>query len=164
MEVNDNSLRLSSLIDNLILELGEIDCGKILQILLAITFVRVGFKITSFQLTGEPDFIADSSDILNIEVKTTQNNKISVDDKILKSASTLAVMFIDPTDTKWIIADTKNLYKRTYSKFDFQRAQLRDLEQKINKIFINIFEENLKYAENGVDALYYEFKVRYLNK
>lgn len=164
MDINDSSLRLSSLIDNLILELGEIDGGKILQILLAITFVRIGFKITLFQLTGEPDFIAASSDILNVEVKTTQNNKISVDDKILRSASVLAVMFIDPTDTKWIIVDTKNLHKGNYNKFDLQRVKLQDLEQKVNKTFITVFEEYLKYAENGVDALYHEFKVRYLNK
>lgn len=159
------SLRVYNLLEDISIIHNDSDLGKIAQIFLGFIFYQLGFKITNFQLSGEPDFKATRNEYgFCIEVKSTKSNNISINEKILQSISNsglepiVVVLFLSSTETRWFVIDGKKMKSGTYNKSILSRYSVKDIENKINQLLLATVEKYYNFAEAGVDSLYREFK------
>jgi Holliday junction resolvase len=160
-----DKLKLYNLLFNLEEKFGDKEVGRIIQILLALNLITLNFKVSNFQLTGEPDFNAiNEKQKLCTEVKTTRQEHIDITKQILKSISvpgfipTLAVLFISPTETEWKIIDARKIKSGRLNRFSFNKYSMHDIETLVNKYFFYTVQKYYERTENGTEALYPELK------
>jgi len=140
---------------------GERGFGMILQVLLALTFRRIGFKIDALNMpSGHPDIAVSKVDErYAIEVKTCHDLDVVFKREDLNGVKRegylgiVAAMFprLGPT---WHLSDVHHLAPGRKTRDDFKRSsQLEKLEHEINMAFFEVLREYFPLAIHGAGAL-----------
>jgi len=140
---------------------GERGFGFILQVLLALTFHRIGFQIDALNMpSGHPDIaVSKVNERYAIEVKTCYDLDVVFQKRDLNGVKRegylgiVAAMFprLGPT---WCLCDVRHLSTGRKTRDDLKRgSQLEKLENEINTAFPEVLRKYFLSATRGAGAL-----------
>lgn len=156
----ESNYRIYSLLDSLNKKFGPHDFGRLCQILLAITFKTMGYKVSPFQLSGRPDMVVVKEDKgFCIEVKAPTCNQVTLKKEDIEGVCNQGYLPIICINTypevkpKWIFLDANKIKHGTYRSTSLEKYNIKDIQAEINNTFSLILEKYHENGLNGVDCL-----------
>lgn len=138
---------------------GPRQFGQICQIFLALTLIKIGFKIPVFNTVGRPDMEAIlENERYSIEVKTG-DKEIGLTDKDVDSIRkpryepVLAVFTYPDLECSWIMASAMTLSSGTFYKSELKELSIRSLDKRVNKAFRDVVDKHFDVAYNSINKL-----------
>ncbi len=156
----DGGYRLYSLLDETNKKFGPHDFGRLCQILLAITFRHMGYKISLFQLSGRPDIIVVKNNAgFCIEVKAPTCNEVTIKKEDILGVCNqgyppaLCVNTYPEVKPKWLFLDANKLKSGTFRSSSLERYNVKEIQDEINKTFPKVIEKYQEHILNGTNCI-----------
>lgn len=128
--------------------------GKVAQKLLAMTFIKMGFKLNEERAVQGVDIDiidTETGERLSIEVKTSKSSKVSIGQKDVESLKPrkedhyeiFYAMLSMPLclSEGWVVVPAEGIKKGDYAVLRLARLKLRDLCDTINSAFPAVLKE-----------------------
>lgn len=134
--------------------------GRVIQLLLALTFHEAGYKVVRNSV-GVPDLIATKEDPpigYALEVKTGER-KISLSPRDIQGVVStghvpvVAILVFPDPEPHWLFLDARNIAPGTYRKHELARKPKAALEFDANATFMNTLAAHHSTAMLGTSDL-----------
>ncbi len=160
-----SNFRTRILLDEILKDHGPRSFGYICQLLLALTFIDLGFKVPVCKLTGRPDIIVNrEAEMYAIEVKAPIETNVVIAqediDGVIKTdyRPVLAVLSYPEADTRWIIIDAKLMHPGKFNKISLEKYSLKEIENNVSDAFHYTIEKYFDVAKSGIKKLNIELE------
>lgn len=139
--------------------------GRIFQLMLSLTLLRLGFKIIECKLSGRPDIEAIKNlRRYSIEVKISKTDYIILKNTDLNGVMIenftpiIAVFWYNLINPKWLILDAKQLRSGKLYIPTLESNSIKKLENDVNEEFPSILSIHWESIKSGEKKLLVKFK------
>ena len=149
------NLQLWASLNELFMNHSSAEFGRVCQILLALSFQHLGFRVRHFQHVGRPDFTAKrENEEYAVEVKAPpRHNEVHIKKEDLMGIENLgskpvvAVLTYPAIDAQWLVVESHKLTPRVYAKIELKGHNMSPLSDELNNAFARMIN---KYREKAL--------------